>query len=307
MMASRWRALLSTRLRFRSCCAPSSPETPCRQQARVAEDRVQGRAELVRHVGQELRLGGGGLLQLDALAPQRARSGRPAPRWPAARALSSRARGLLELLVECARSISSVRSWRTVTMAVTSPCSEKILPEIASTGSASPVSGSTRPISPRRRSPSEAEQEVRDERGEVRVVGLRRARRARARCSRARRTGAPRGRSSSPARPRGRSPMMGSATESMMRSRRSRSARTSASAMRKLAVVLLDLLAGAAQVADVAQDGHETPCPRACPARPCSAARTGGRIPRRDRRAAARGGRPPGWRSGPARTRRACC
>ena len=37
---------------------------------RVAEDRVERRPELVRHVGEELRLQRRGLLELDRLAPQ---------------------------------------------------------------------------------------------------------------------------------------------------------------------------------------------------------------------------------------------
>ncbi len=50
---------------------------------------------------------------------------------------------------------------------------------------------------------------------------------------------------------------IGSATESMTRSSRSRSARASASVCAQLAVVVLELGGGPLQVGDVAQDGHD--------------------------------------------------
>ena len=96
---------------------------------------------------------------------------------------------------------------------------------------------------------------------------------------------------------------IGSATESMIRSSRSRSARTSASAWRSSPVVLLDLLGGAPQVGDVAQHRHDAGALAGVAGRPCSAARRAGRSRRPDRPAAARGAAPRAPSSACARQR----
>ena len=104
------------------------------QHVGVAEDRVERRPELVRHVREELRLERRRLLELDVPVGAAARSAAPAPRWlpgpfaPARPTLPSAARRAGPF-----RS-PRVRSWRMVTTAVSSPCSERILPAIASTG-----------------------------------------------------------------------------------------------------------------------------------------------------------------------------
>src|SRR5438105_2590680 len=77
--------------------------------------------------------------------------------WRVSSAVASRTfcSSSLEARLSCsyrrARSNSSVRSCRMVTMAVTSPCSDTILPEMASTGRGAPVRGSTSPMDPLRR------------------------------------------------------------------------------------------------------------------------------------------------------------
>ena len=70
MSASRCVAFESTRPRLRFCGERHRARHALQQHARVAQDRVERRAELVRHVGEELRLQGRGLLELDVLAPE---------------------------------------------------------------------------------------------------------------------------------------------------------------------------------------------------------------------------------------------
>ena len=83
-----------------SAAASSRRRRPASSMLRVAEDGVQRRAELVRHVGEELRLQRRGLLQLDVPAAAAARSARRARRWPRGPSPPARSECALELLVE---------------------------------------------------------------------------------------------------------------------------------------------------------------------------------------------------------------
>src|SRR5436305_1805955 len=80
-------------------CGAGRPRHPLQEQARVAQDRVEGGAELVGHVGQELRFGRGSLLELDGLAAQQLVLAHQLGRG-LAHALLEEAGGLLQLLVE---------------------------------------------------------------------------------------------------------------------------------------------------------------------------------------------------------------
>jgi hypothetical protein len=76
MIVSRWRPFES----MRSSCRHAGPGSVARhalqQHVRVAEDGIERRPELVRHVRQELRLEAGGLLELERLPPQQLVLGR---------------------------------------------------------------------------------------------------------------------------------------------------------------------------------------------------------------------------------------
>ena len=133
-----------------------------------------------------------------------------------------------------ARSNSSVRSCRIVTTAVTSPCSDTILPEIASIGSEAKVVGSTRLMPPvrRRESPSKNRLETNEEKWASLACTWR--------CASSLSTSGRATNSRSAGAfiitmlPPGSVTRIGSATESMTRSSRSRSARASASVCRSL-------------------------------------------------------------------------
>ena len=67
---SRWRPELRTTRTYSACFSFSSPEHALVQHLREADDRVERRAQLVRHVGEELRLVAAGRLQLAVQPPQ---------------------------------------------------------------------------------------------------------------------------------------------------------------------------------------------------------------------------------------------
>ena len=68
--ASRWRAFESMRDRLLRCGSVTWPGDVVQQHVRVAQDRVERRPELVRHVGEELRLQRRRLLERDVLPAQ---------------------------------------------------------------------------------------------------------------------------------------------------------------------------------------------------------------------------------------------
>ena len=118
-------------------------------------------------------------------------------------------------------------------MAVTSPCSDTILPEMASTGRGAPVRGSTSPMDPLRRiAPGSKKRfDTNEEKCASFACTVRRASAPAAGSAVNRRSA---GAFIITMLAFGSVTRIGSATESMMRSRRSRSARASASASRSL-------------------------------------------------------------------------
>ena len=142
-------------------------------------------------------------------------------------------------------------------MAVTSPCSERILPETASTGQRRPVSGSTRPMLAAAPLALCREEEVGDEGGEVGVVGLH-AHGCLGRAAPGRSGEQPLGRRvhhDQRARGVGHQDGVGHGVDDEVQPVALRAHLRLRDA--QLAVVLLDLLGGPAQVGDVAQDGDD--------------------------------------------------
>ena len=70
MIVSRWRPFESMRCSCRLTARQQLAGDALQQHVRVAEDRVERRPELVRHVGEELRLQARGLFELDRLPPE---------------------------------------------------------------------------------------------------------------------------------------------------------------------------------------------------------------------------------------------
>ena len=149
MMPSRWRRVGVHPGEALRLLALERPQHALQEHARVAEDRVERRAELVGHVGEELRLERGGLLELDGLAAQQLVLAHQLGGGLAHLPLEL-AGGLLELVVEAL----ALEGLGAIVQdgddgGELACCSEKILPETASTGTRAPVSGSTRLTPPR--------------------------------------------------------------------------------------------------------------------------------------------------------------
>ena len=233
MIVSRCRPFESMRVSWRTTCGGSGPEHALEQHARVAEDRVERRPELVRHVREELRLRARGRLELERLPLEQLvlaneLGGR------VAHLLLEEARGLLQLLVErvLLHRLGAVVEDRDDRgdLAV-------LREDLAADRLDGHGRGRLRIEQTELAAEAPAgleEEEVGDVRREVRVVradAQRSPRSARPRLAVKRRSA---GAFVMIMPPFASVTMIGSATESMMRSSRSRSARTSASATRSL-------------------------------------------------------------------------